>query len=158
MKRTAAIIGILLLCTIAGCTEIKPDSPSNGEYATQNKNSSLEYSLYINKQITVFINQISTRMGVCRNISQGYKADNEVMLAKESVQIMQDALDEVTVTNPSSGSDDNRENTILSMQTALEHMKGYVDAVEHGFKLDGYIKDFENDFNQLTGLANLYYQ
>ena len=158
MKKNIIILLCLIMIGTCGCSEIKTDSPSAGEYATQNKISALEYGIYMNKQITVYINQISTRMGVCRNISKGYKTDNETALAEESVNIMQDILDEVTVTNPSVSSDDDRKMTITAMETALEHMKGYAKAVEDGKEVDGYIKDFENDFNQLTGLANLYYQ
>lgn len=157
-KMIVSAVLMMSIIGIAGCGEIKPDSPEDGRYATQNRESSIEYGLYMNKQITVFINQITTRRGICMSIDRGDKADNEAALAEESVRIMQDALDEVTVTYPSNTSDDDRENTIKAMSTALEHMKGYAKAVEDGTSVSGYIKDFENDFNQLTGLANLYYQ
>ena len=96
----------MLALLLAGCgdVEIKPDTP-DGHYATQNRLSAIEYSIYINKQITVFIGQLSTRITAIRT-DNDLAGSNEPELAKEGLSIMQDARDEVEVTYPSEGHDD----------------------------------------------------
>lgn len=145
-----------VFCT--GCdTIIKPDSADQGTYATQTKTTALEYSIYMNKQITSFVNQLTTRMTMINN-HQDSQYENEVELTEESIQIMEDILEQVTVTYPSETGEDDRESVILAMETAIEHMNNYKEALEKGESIKGYAEEFQNDFNALTGLANLYYQ
>ncbi len=157
-KLMSILLGIGLIFCVTGCDEIKADSPSTGAYATQNKDTALEYNIYMHKQIQVFVNQISSRMGVARNITEGMNADNEYELAIQSATTMQETYDEVTTVYPANGSDDERASTLTAMQTSIEHMNNYAEDVKNGNSVDGYLKDFENDFNQLTALANLYNQ
>lgn len=157
-KLLGVILSIILVCCMTGCDEIKADSPAGETYATQNKVSALEYNIYMNKQIQIFINQISSRMGIARNISEGSQVDNEYSLALESAKVMQETYDETATVYPSNGSDDERESTLLAMSTAIAHMEAYAEDVNKGNSVDGYVKDFENDFNQLTSLANFYNQ
>ena len=110
------LTGIVICFSLCGCAEVRPDSAESGKYATSNSESSLEYSIYMNKQIQVFINQITTRMGVAKNLSEGYDADNEYKLATESVKTMKETLDETTTVNPSTGADNNRESALTAMQ------------------------------------------
>ena len=155
--KTAAIIltaGLL----ITGCSEIKADSPADGSYATQNRESAIEYGIYMNKQLTVFINEISTRMGIAKNITTGSSVDNEIQLTQTGIDRLQQTYDETATVYPSAGSDEDRDASLTAMQTALDHFKGYKSALETGESVEGYISDFQNDFNQLTGLANLYNQ
>ena len=85
--------------------------------------------------------------------------ENEADLAQQSVDIMQDTLDEVTATESSDYSEENRLSVIEAMQTAIDHMKDYTEAVKNGESdLTDYTHSFENDFNALTGLASLYNQ
>ena len=158
MRKRIAVLCLLLLFALTGCNEIGPDNPKDGKYATQNRESTLEYSIYMNKQIQVFLNEINTRMTIARNIVLNRKVDNEASLAESSLEKMQKVYDEASLVNPSIGAEKDREDTLKAMQTAMEHMRGYKVAVESGKDVEGYIADFENDFNQLTGLANLYGQ
>lgn len=161
MKRLkCSILCVGMICNIlfTGCsTEIKPDSKEEGVYATQNPLSAVEYSIYMNKQITVFTNQLTTRM-IMANNAQESTYENEADMADESVIIMEDALEEVVVTYPSDTSEDDREAAIMAMQTAVDHMVSYAEDVRNGEDTTKYINVFQNDFNALTGLANLYYQ
>lgn len=157
-KVAVAIIAGTMLFSVSACNDIKADSPVDGKYATQNKVSSLEYNLYMNKQIQIFINQVTSRMSTAKSISEGNTVDNEYTLANQSVTAMQEAYDELITVYPSNGSDDERSNTILAMSTALEHMKGYAEAVKNNEDVSGYAEDFKNDFDQLTALSNFYNQ
>ena len=156
MKKKILLIAALITLLLPGCSDIKPDSAADGNYATQNKESALEYSLYMGKQIQVFINEIGSRMAVADSITKGRKADNELSLATASLEKLRKVYDEAVTVNPSIGAEQDRENILKAMKTAIGHMEGYVDALTTNGKVEGYIADFQNDFNQLTGLANLY--
>lgn len=148
---------LFLLVSMTGCAPIQPDTADDGKYSTQNPMSAAEYSIYINKQITVFTNQLTTRRTMAKNLPES-SYENEAYMAEQSLKVMQDALEEVKVTMPSSGREEDREALIAAMETAISHMEGYIDCVEAGSDTSAYTKEFENDFTQLTGLANLYYQ
>lgn len=161
LMRKKAFLALMLTLTIissSGCqTEIKPADPKDGKYATQTSMTSLEYALYMNKQITVFTNQLSTRMAVAAN-HKDVQSSNESYMTQQSIETLQDTLDEVTVTKPSKGKDDSREAVMTAMETAIEHLKSYKSDLDEGKDISGYADEFQNDFNELTGLANLYNQ
>lgn len=161
LMRKKAFLALMLTLTIissSGCqTEIKPADPKDGKYATQTSMTSLEYALYMNKQITVFTNQLSTRMAVAAN-HKDMQSSNESYMTQQSIETLQDTLDEVTVTKPSKEKDDSREAVMTAMETAIEHLKSYKSDLDEGKDISGYADEFQNDFNELTGLANLYNQ
>lgn len=79
------------LLTLTGCDPIVPDSPEDGQYATQTPMSAVEYSIYVNKQVTVYTQQLTTRMTMARNAENaGY--ENELSQTKNSIEIMKDRL------------------------------------------------------------------
>lgn len=148
----------MLSLQLCGCeSDIKPDKAEDGKYATQEPLTALEYSLYLNKQITVFTNQLTTRMTMIQNRTDS-NIDNELHLAEQSLNTCRDVLDEVKVTNPSKTSEDDREAVILAMTATVDHMEQYTEDLKTGKDVSGFADDFQNDFNELTGLANLYYQ
>lgn len=161
LMRKKTFLALMLTLTIissSGCqTEIKPADPKDGKYATQTSMTSLEYALYMNKQITVFTNQLSTRMAVAAN-HKDVQSSNESYMTQQSIETLQDTLDEVTVTKPSKEKDDSREAVMTAMETAIEHLKSYKSDLDEGKDISGYADEFQNDFNELTGLANLYNQ
>ena len=42
--------------------------------------------------------------------------------------------------------------------TAISHLQSYINDLDKKSDVSGYFKDFENDFNSLTGQAGLYNQ
>ena len=88
--RKKAFLALMLTLTIissSGCqTEIKPADPKDGKYATQTSMTSLEYALYMNKQITVFTNQLSTRMAVAAN-HKDVQSSNESYMTQQSTEL-----------------------------------------------------------------------
>ena len=80
-----ALMLTLTIISSSGCqTEIKPADPKDGKYATQTSMTSLEYALYMNKQITVFTNQLSTRMAVAAN-HKDVQSSNESYMTQSRV-------------------------------------------------------------------------
>lgn len=85
--------------------------------------------------------------------------ENETEATEQSIQLLQETLDNVTAMQPSVGKEDDRLSLITAMQTALDHMKEYKESVESGeTDLTNYSHIFETDINVLTGMASLYNQ
>ena len=67
MRRTLTFYFIPVLCClflfINGCSPepIEPSTEYTGTYATQHRMSAIEYNIFINKQVTVCVNQLVAR-------------------------------------------------------------------------------------------------
>ena len=101
---------------LTSCT-VTPADPSTGKYATQYPQTTLEYSIYINKQITVFVNELSTRLNQAVHSTDGVY-ENETEATEQSIQFTQETLDNVTAMQPSVGKEDDRLSLITAMQTS----------------------------------------
>ena len=64
---------------------------------------------------------------------------------KVLAKVLQDTLDEVTVTKPAKTAEDDRETAIEAMQTAVDHMKQYVDALDDEKDVKAFADTFQND-------------
>ena len=135
--------------------EIVPGT-SNGEYATQQRLSAIEYSLYVNKQITVFSEQLQTRLNSCINL--GVENDSEVKRAEHSVEIMKKAKNGMEITYPSKERDADREEVLEAMDVSINDTENYIADLKQGKDVKKYASIFKEDVNQLTGLASLYYE
>lgn len=154
-----AILAITIVAMLSACEAIGPNEPTltMGDN-TQTSPSSIEYGIYVNKQITVYINQLITHMNVMANAEDGLIYENEQIVAEESLKILQDIYDEVSLTMPPVGGEDDKDILLVCMSTAIGHMKDYIDALKSGSDISGYTNDFQNDIYGLTNMANLYYE
>lgn len=159
MKKIFFLV-IVFIVAMTGCQKIEPNNPSMVDgYNTQSSPSSLEYGIYMNKQITVFINQLTTHMSTIANLKDGEMYENELLVAEESLKIIQDVYDEVSLTMPPVNGEDDREVTLACMETSIEHMEEFIDALRAGeTDLDDHANNFQNDIYGLTNMANLYYE
>lgn len=158
MKRKVgilALIGLAIVSLGACAKEIKPDSPDSGVYSTQTSMSAIEYSTYMSKQISVYSNQLTTLMTAAVSSADSVY-ENRIAMAEESLDIMQETVDEVIVTMPSTGKESERESAITAMNTAIEHTENYINQLQQGKDVSDYASIFHNDFNAITGLSNLY--
>lgn len=117
---------------ITGCSsgyKIKPASVNQTGYVTQNPMSSAEYSLFLNKETTVFTNALVTRMNSIKNITKENKKE-ELAMIKTNLSDMEAAANEVRVTMPSVGRDEDKEAMDTAMEAAIEHMKSYKNALK----------------------------
>ena len=130
---------------------------TNGTYTTQTRLSALEYSIFMNKQLNVFINQLSTHMGMAYN-SDNYSYDALLPSAEQSLTSMQEAYDEVMVTYPAQGNDDERLTALTQMSTAISHYTYIYCYIKQGKDISDFSQYFENDFLALTSTATMYNQ
>lgn len=154
IKRLPLLLLICCMFCMGGCT-IQPDSPDDGQYSTQNRLSAIEYSIYMNKQVTVFINQLTTRIQSAHD-SESFTYELEEEMTAESIEVLQDTLDEVIVTMPSTGKEDIRLSTISAMELSIDHLKDYKEKLSCGEDVSDYASILKSDVNSLTGLATLY--
>ena len=156
--RKIIMFPLICICafSLCACSVVFPEEKPTETYKTQNANSALEYGIYMNKQITVYTNQLSTHMMLLQNSDSTY--ENIIPLAEESLEIMQVALDDVIVTYPSFDAEDDRETTITLMKTAVKNMENYITALKEGKSVKDFADKFQNDYFALTGMANLYYK
>ena len=152
-----AVIFCLTSYALFGCGEVRPADVSEGTYATQQRMTAIEYNLFISKQITVFTNQLMSRIAIIHG-EEKMSYPQELNLAKSSRREMQEALDSVITAYPSTGDDENRKTTISAMQGAIDDMDKYIEAVEKGEDVQNFKTIFQNDFNGLTQQAGLYNQ
>ena len=155
------IVGAFLCLSLNACSGSWIDGPAaldtNGTYTTQTRLSAVEYALFMNRQINVYTNQLSTHMGLAYN-SSNYTYDALLKTAEQSLQTMQETYDEVVVTFPAQGNDDERETVITQMATAMSHMEEYIRMIEDGEDISEFSTYFENDFLALTSTATMYNQ
>lgn len=95
-------------------------------------------------------------MNAVRTITKENKKE-ELTMIKANLSDMQAAADEVRVTMPSTGRDKDKEAMDAAMKAAIKHMKNYQDALKKDRNTSNYVQVFESDFNEITGLAQMYY-
>ena len=160
MYKRTLIIAAALMLAVTGCAQkdftIKPGKP-DGEYATQSRNTSLEYSIYMNKQITVFVSLLNTRTISIIN-SKGVQNPLELETAKNARETMKDIREEMEITYPSLERDDDRAMVLDQMEACIKSMDDYISALSNGKSVSAYADIFSEESNQLTGLAQMYYQ
>ena len=156
MKKILALCLCMISLGLMGCSPIVSDNAGSGDYATQNRVSAIEYSIFMNKQVTVFTTQLTSHLSLIA--SSGTNYENLITVTEESIAVMEAALDEVIVTYPPISYEDDRETTITVMKTTIEHMKSYLQDMKEEKGTGGYIDIFQSDYFALTAQASLYYQ
>ena len=71
---------------------------------------------------------------------------------------MKDIRDEIEITYPSLDRDDDRAAVLKQMDACIKSMDEYIDSLSKGNNVSYYADIFSEETNQLTGLAQMYYQ
>lgn len=154
LKRFIVLAAVMMLMlTAAGCSGAAP--APKGYYATQTRMSAVDYNAYISKQLTTFASLINSRLVSIKNNS-GEGNDVESDLASDAIDTMTQIREQVLVTYPSNGSDEHRKSVLEAMDVAISNMEAYRDAVDSGKTTSVFKTDFQNDFNNITSLAQMY--
>ena len=158
MKRA---ICLLILCSffLFGCTDgqIKPADASKGKYATLNANSAMEYSMYMNKQLTTCANILESRIIAVEGLESSTNS-SELTAAEEGLTTIQECMDQIKVTVPSKTYESQRETALSLLDTTIQHYEKYLEALRKNQDVSSYKSFFRNDFNELTSLCTLFNQ
>ena len=160
IKNKMIILAAVLIITAAsitltGCYSVTlPREASAGQLLTTGRISAIEYSLYANKQIQVFVSAINSRQLA---ITAG-KKDGEKETAAVAKREMEESLNEFRQVNTSLGMEDMKSDTVRCMEIAIEHMEGYIGSLENVESNLSYKDIFFGDILDLTAMAELYNQ
>lgn len=153
-------IGFLAAFTAAalpGCAGIEPASPEDG-YATSYAMSAVEYTIYLDKQITAVENLLLTRYSCANEVSAGaYSASTELDNTAEDIDKVQTIIDEVTTTMPASGYETDRQNTLDLLEDAKAALEAYQGELSSG-SAGSSAEDLKACYLALSGESNIYYQ
>ena len=159
MKRAMFMVGVLSASLmLGGCEQMALSDPKNG-FNTDYAMSALEYSLFTNKELTVVENELLTRISMAKEIKPGsYKRTEESENTLESIDKVQDILDELTVTRPAVNYESDRESTIRLVKNALDALNMYNEALLSGGDVSDSAASMQACFIAITGEANVYYE
>lgn len=147
----------LFILLLSGCDPIGPDPVTESETATINAMTTLEYSVYVGKEINVFTNQIMSQLGLISDEEeQTYENLSESI--KESISLMQEAYDELFMTTAPETNQTEKEAILKDMHLAMEHMEQYLEAVQSEREVSGIRDRLQNDFYALTSVSVTYTQ
>lgn len=165
-RKTFSIILSIISCAVilSSCSrtlDIKPDDKDDVEFATQTKDTVLEYNLLVNREITVFTNQLNTRMSILRTMKKDTSntvLENERKNAAHAKELLEESLNSFSTARPPVEYEDERENTVRIMGEVIKHFDDYIKTLKDGGDYNKYNEIFEADFISITGEASLYNQ
>jgi len=159
-KILSGVLLALLMCSMAGCidsgTAPLPENPNESYHA--NPVDSMNYSLYVDKEITLVLNAIEMHMANSLTLRKGtYAVEDEIKNLEASLQTVQGAIESVKYLAPPKGYDDVRTETLRRMANAkvtLEEYKGYLQSGDTE-DISSFADTMQGDFISLKGLFNV---
>lgn len=160
-KLPIILIAIALIFSLVGCgiNSNTGDNEYNMEYATDAQ----QYCIFMNRQINVILNQLSSNMIVAHDVAQGeYPASDALKTAEQSMGIIQAAREEVEKMMPPEKYKDTRDNTLRVMVNAENDIQTYIDELKRDElrtnAIDSLASIMQTDFAALTAEFNQYYE
>lgn len=154
------VCGILAGCT--GNTQQPANDPNEPEYIMDYAWDAHSYCLYVNKELTVVLNQLSTHMLLARQVGDGYTIDNALLSAKASLEAIRDAKKQLEIMPAPAQYVENRENTLRLVALAEQDMEEWVEILEaarvDSTKLTSVASRMQADFVAITAEFNIYYK
>lgn len=156
MKRELSIL-FLLSFILTGCEAVRTDPVTDTGTATVNPVTTLEYSIFVEREVSVFTNQIISQMGLMRNPKTAeYEFLSESI--EESIRLMSEAYDSVYMETALETDQKEKEILLGEMETCLRHMKEYQTAINENKDADDFRTVLQDDFYSLTAVTSTYTQ
>lgn len=147
-------IGALTACSLP-ITEKDPDSIYSAEFSY----SPWEYATWLNKEIEVVTNELTTQMILAQSYINGsYPASQAVASAESSLTIINEACAQVTTMRPPRDYTQNREETIRLMNNAANDIQAYINALNSGGNVSGCKDKMLADNTAITAQFNNNYK
>lgn len=134
MKRILLfILAVIIVIGSCGCGKIEHPSGEDG-YATDYAMSTVEYTLFLQKQLLVLDNILFTRSLMADDVAAGkYEAAKELESAKNSLEQVQTIQNEITATMPASGYDADRQDAIDISEDAKLILEDYIENLGNNY-------------------------
>ena len=165
-KRTTILLSLTmaLALSFSGCGQNVIGSETADH--TYNMNSALDagqYCNFINKQINAVINQLSSNMLMGNSVARGDCSINDaIATAKQSISIIESALNEVDIMIPPNQYQDTRAHTLQLMKKSKSDIQVYIDELSKSSpdkeKIYKLCSEMNSDFTALSSEFNVYYE
>lgn len=151
---------IMLCCVFSGCQSSQQPA-TEPTYNMSYGLDAMQYCLFLNKQSTTVLNQLSTHMVLALRVTNETK-DNALESARNSLTAIQDARYEVDIMCPPAEYANNRVNTLRLFDNAAADIKQMIAALEctpiDSAALSALVEQMQTDFAALTAAFNVYYK
>lgn len=156
VKKIAVSALIFATLSLNGCGEEISPVTDNGTYATQQRMSAIEYSVFINKQVTVVAGHIMSRIVAIENAETVLSGTDEIKMAEESLEQIDDVLNSIRTAYPAVGEEDKRQAAILAISAARQNIAGYISELEQGHDVSPYKQILQSSYNAVTQCGDIY--
>lgn len=160
------IIGALCLSILPGCHSEKevhytvvPDDTT--VYFTEDSVDAYNYTMYVNKEITLVANILETHMAIGDSIQKGkYLAEDEIDSVRSDLDMVAEAIASVETLNPPRDYEDDRSAILSRMANAESSLSAYLEALEDSdtSAVGSAVDLMEGDYIALTGAFNLMWE
>lgn len=155
----ASFIFCFFLTSCGDSIDSKTDITSDGIviYDTDTATDSLNYTNYVNKELGLVINILSSHITQADNLDKGkYIVKDEITALESDLDRVSEAIDSVEGLNPPNEYEDDREDILTRMVNAENTLKNYLEALNNpDINYDDYISLMEGDVAALTAVYNL---
>ena len=157
-----SLVLLTLLALLSGCgssTDQKTAVTDEGIviYDTDGPTDSMNYTNYMNKEINLVMNILSTHIANADNLTKGkYILEDELSAVIADRDKVAEAIDSIEGLNPPSQYEDDRAVTLERLVNADNTLETYQAALEDGeTDLQDYIDLMEGDYVTLSSAFNL---
>ena len=160
MKKTFIFIFIcIVLLSLFGCQN---ENVQSDDYNMKYAAGAQQYCMFINKQINVAINQLSSNIDIANQVVHGsYILEDAIETAEQSIKKIEAARKEVEKMMPPDRYIDERKHTVELMSNAENDLKTYIDKLKTGADCESIktiMSVMQLDFSALTSEFNTYYE
>lgn len=165
-KRICILILLLPVLALFGCTQ-KPKAEAlitdSGVviYNTDDSTDAMNYVTYVNKELDLVMNILSSHMANGNSIAKGdYIVEDEIDAVTESLVLIDEAIESVDTLNPPEGYGNDRLAILRRMKNAENTLEAYKEALESGktSSIGDYVKLMEGDYVSLSGYFNVFWE
>lgn len=149
----------LILSSLPGCANqnsdnyVKVQDDGTIEYDTNDAVDPMNYTLYVNKELTVITNILSSHIANGDNVVKGkYLASDEAKTLESNLDMVQESIDSIDTLHPPTDYEDDREAILTAMLTAQDSLTRYKDALngEGSLSIEECVDLMEGDYITLT--------
>jgi hypothetical protein len=157
--RNAAIIITSLLVIAVAAVAVILLSARAGEsgFSTKDALTAQEYTLAVNKEITLVLNLAESHMANGLKVIKGeYPAADEEANASHSIELVSEAIASVDALQPANGYETDHEDVLRKMGNLLGSLETYLGYLENGYidDIGAVVEILEGDFIALKSSFN----
>lgn len=165
-KKICILIILIPVLALSGCTQ-KPKAEAlitdNGIviYNTDDSTDAMNYVTYVNKEMDLVMNILSSHMANGNSISKGdYIIADEIDAVSESLVLVAEAIESVNTLNPPEVYENDRLAILRRMKNAENTLEAYKEVLEAGktTSIGEYVKLMEGDYVSLSGYFNVFWE